>query len=279
LLLGTPTIADSLIEQMPDQGLTSPTTGVVFIHGVGGSALAWPPQVDSFGAAGYAPLALNLPGYGGRPAIERIDFEQFSDDVEAQIADAGLVRPVLVGHSLGGMIAQTMLRRKPDGYQAIVLVGTSPSFGKPDGDFQKKFVADRLAPLQSGKTMPELAAGMINEIIGPNANPDGKQTAIASMAAAPAATYKACVEAIVAFEERANLGQITVPTMCLVGEFDKNAPPPMMERMAAKIPGATFVVLPGLGHLPNLENPAAFDAAVLGFLRDVEAGDTRSAAG
>ena len=192
--------------------------------------------------------------------------------MEAQIAAAGLVRPVLVGHSLGGMIAQTMLRRKPDGYQAVVLVGTSPSFGKPDGDFQKKFVADRLAPLRSGKTMPELAAGMINEIMGLNAGSARAGTiAIASMASAPAATYQACVEAIVTFEERANLGQIRVPTMCLVGEFDTNAPPAMMQRMAAKIPGATFEILPGLGHLPNLESPAAFDAAVLGFLRDLDA--------
>jgi 3-oxoadipate enol-lactonase len=264
---------------MPDNALQSPTNGVVFIHGVGGSARAWQKQVESFRAAGYTPLALDLPGYGGRPAIESIDFEQFSDDVEAQIAAAGLIRPVLVGHSLGGMIAQTMLRRKPQGYQSVVLVGTSPSFGKPDGDFQKKFVADRLAPLQAGKAMPELAAGMINEIIGPNPNPEGKQIAIASMASAPASTYKACVEAIVTFEERANLAQIEVPTMCLVGEFDTNAPPAMMERMAAKIPGATFVMLPGLGHLPNLENAAAFDAAVLGFLRDLDARDHRSAAG
>ncbi|MGD9920518.1 MAG: alpha/beta fold hydrolase [Pseudorhodoplanes sp.] len=266
---------------MPDNDLPSPTKGVVFIHGVGGSARAWQWQAESFRAAGYIPLALDLPGYGGRPAIERIDFEEFSEDVEAQIAAAGMVRPVLIGHSLGGMIAQTMLRRKPDGYQAVVLVGTSPAFGKPDGDFQKKFVADRLAPLRSGRTMAELAAGMINEIIGPNANPEGKQIAIASMASAPAATYQACVEAIVTFEERANLGNIRVPTMCLVGEFDTNAPAPMMERMAAKIPGAKFTLLPGLGHLPNLEDPAAFDAAVLGFLRDLDASEptTRSAAG
>jgi pimeloyl-ACP methyl ester carboxylesterase len=139
---------------MTDQGLPSPTNGIVFIHGVRGSARAWQPQGESFRAAGYTPLALDLPGYGGQPAIETIDFEQFSKDVEAQIAASGLIRPVLVGHSLGGMIAQTMLRRKPDGYQAVVLVGTSPAFGRPDGDFQQTFVADRLAPLRAGTRHP-----------------------------------------------------------------------------------------------------------------------------
>jgi 3-oxoadipate enol-lactonase len=59
--------------------------------------------------------------------------------------------------------------------------------------------------------------------------------------------------------------------LCLACEKDPNAPPAMMERMAAKIPGAQYVCLPGVGHLPNLESPAAFDAAVLGFLEKIEA--------
>jgi len=259
---------------MPGSNPPAAPVTVVFLHGVGGSARVWRPQVTAFEAAGYRPLPLDLLGYGGRPPIQAVDFERFSADVEATVAREGIDRPVLIGHSLGGMIVQTMLRRNPTAYRAAVLVGTSPAFGRPDGDFQKKFVADRLAPLQAGKTMPELAAGMINEIIGPNPDPQGRELAVASMAAASPDTYKACVEAIVTFEERANLGHIEVPTLCLVGELDTNAPAPMMERMAAKIPGARFKMLPGLGHLPNLENADAFNDAVINFLREViPAGD------
>ena len=260
--------------------------GIVFIHGVGGSARAWQPQVESFRAAGFAPLAVDLPGYGARPPVDATDFESLATDVDDAIAEHGLHRPVLVGHSLGGMIAQTMLRRKPDGYRAAVLVGTSPAFGNPAGDFQKKFVDDRLAPLQSGKTMRELAAGMIDGIVGPAPDPVGRKLATEVMAATPAATYRANVLCIVTFDERGNLGQIKIPVLCLVGEFDRNAPAPMMERMAGKIPGAKYICLPGLGHLPNLENPAAFDKAVLDFLRAASPSDTlprdvtkRSAAG
>jgi pimeloyl-ACP methyl ester carboxylesterase len=254
---------------MPLQNPNNGSPGIVFIHGVGGSAMAWHRQVESFSAAGYAPLAVDLPGYGGRPPIQHTDFEQLSEDVEAQIARAGLGRPVLVGHSLGGMIAQTMIRRKPQGYQAVVLVGTSPAFGRPEGDFQKQFVEERLAPLRSGRTMAELAGEMINGIIALGGDPEGRQTAIASMAAVPPQTYQACVEAIVMFEERANLSRIEVPVLLLVGEFDRQAPASMMQRMAQKIPGAKYVMLPGLGHLPNLENQAAFDAAVLDYLKEV----------
>ena len=68
------------------------------------------------------------------------------------------------------------------------------------------------------------------------------------------------------FDERANLANIRIPVLCLAAEHDRNAPPPMMERMAGKIPGARYVCLPGVGHLPNLEAPDAFDASILSFL-------------
>jgi pimeloyl-ACP methyl ester carboxylesterase len=81
-------------------------------------------------------------------------------------------------------------------------------------------------------------------------------------------TYRAAVQCLVGFDERGNLGQIAVPVLCLVGELDNNAPPAMMERMAGKIPGATYVRLAGLGHMPNLEAPSAYEQAIFDFLRD-----------
>jgi 3-oxoadipate enol-lactonase len=244
-------------------------SAVVFLHGVGGAARAWAPQMQSFASAGFAPVALDLPGYGARPPVGEMHFDALAADVEAAIAEHGLQRPVLVGHSLGGMVTQTMLRRRPDGYAAAVLCCTSPAFGNPGGDFQKKFVADRLAPLDSGKRMADLAAGIIGEIVGPAPDAAGRNLAVACMGAVPAETYRAAVQCLVGFDERANLGAIRVPVLCLAGEHDRNAPPSMMERMAGRIPAARYVCLPGLGHLPNLEAPAAFDATVIEFIRNV----------
>src|SRR5215470_1038033 len=106
-----------------------PSPAVVFIHGIGGSARVWAAQVESFATAGFHPVALDLPGYGARPAVDALDFESLAADVEAAIDQRGLARPVLVGHSMGGMIAQTALRRRPGSYCAAVLVCTSPAFG------------------------------------------------------------------------------------------------------------------------------------------------------
>jgi 3-oxoadipate enol-lactonase len=242
---------------------------VVFLHGIGGGGRSFAPQMASFAAAGYHPVALDLMGYGGREPVEAMSFEALAEDVEFSIAKAGLERPILVGHSMGGMVVQTMLRRAQLDYAAAVLSCTSPAFGNPAGDFQKKFVADRLAPLDAGRTMADIAPQSAANVFGPNAAPAGRALYIEPYAAVPEATYRAAVQCLVTFDERANLPNIKVPVLCLAAEHDRNAPPPVVEKMAGKIPGAYYLCLSGLGHMPNLEAPAAFEGAIFNFLDHV----------
>jgi pimeloyl-ACP methyl ester carboxylesterase len=102
--------------------------------------------------------------------------------------------------------------------------------------------------------------------MAPNADPAAKALFAEQYALVPAATYRAAVQCLVTFDERANLAAIKVPVLCLACEHDRQAPAPMIERTASRIPGAYYFCLPGLGHMPNLEAPAAFDAAVFNFL-------------
>ena len=77
----------------------------------------------------------------------------------------------------------------------------------------------------------------------------------------------ASLAAIVSFNRLDNLVNIKPPTICISGEHDKNAAPFVMEKMAARIPGAEYLCLKGAGHIANMEKPAEFNAAVLDFLR------------
>jgi 3-oxoadipate enol-lactonase len=239
---------------------------VVFLHGIGGGARSFAPQIASFAARGYQPVALDLPGYGGRAPVDAMTFDALAEDVEASIQKSALEKPVLVGHSMGGMVVQTLLRRRPMGYRAAVLSCTSPAFGNPTGDFQKKFVADRLAPLDAGKKMADAAPGAADGIMGPDPDPAGRALLIEGYAALPERTYRAAVKCLAMFDERANLPVIKVPVLCLASEHDRQAPPPVVEKMASKIPGAYYFCIAGRGHMPNLEAPAAFDAAIFNFL-------------
>jgi pimeloyl-ACP methyl ester carboxylesterase len=240
---------------------------IVFVHGIGGGGRLWTLQMQSFSAAGFRAVAPDLPGYGPRPPVEHMDFAGLAADLEQTVERLGLTRPVLLGHSMGGMLVQTALRRRPDGYAAAVLVCTSPAFGDATGEFQKKFVADRLGPLDAGHTMADVARGIAGTM-GPNADPAGRALATAAIAATDAKTYRAAVHCLVGFDERQNLGAIRIPVLCIAGALDPLAPPAGMERMAGRIPCARYACLPGVGHFPNLEAPAAFDKAVLDFLHD-----------
>jgi pimeloyl-ACP methyl ester carboxylesterase len=150
---------------------------------------------------------------------------------------------------------------------ALVLSGTSPAFGKPDGDWQRRFLAERLAPLDAGQGMAALAPGLARGMAAPDADPQRIARCAAVMARVPEATYRAALHAIVGFDRRADLPRIAVPTLCLAGECDRNASPAVMQRMAQAIPGAEYRCLPGVGHLAAMEAPVPFHAALLDFLR------------
>ena len=77
---------------------TNPSApAVVFLHGVGGSARIWAPQLASFATAGFRPVALDMPGYGGREPVDRMDFDMLAADVEAEVTRLALDRPIIVG--------------------------------------------------------------------------------------------------------------------------------------------------------------------------------------
>ena len=79
-------------------------------------------------------------------------------------------------------------------------------------------------------------------------------------------TFAAAMHCLVKFDRRDNLGLINVPTLALAGEKDTNAPAPMMEKMASKIPGAEYICIPGAGHLANMEQPEKFNTIVKNFI-------------
>jgi 3-oxoadipate enol-lactonase len=94
-------------------------------------------------------------------------------------------------------------------------------------------------------------------------------TALTSMSRVKPETYRAALECLVGFDRRDALPHIAVPTLLIAGGTDTTAPAVVMERMAAKIPGARFVTIPGAGHLANLEQPAAFNRVLEEFLAGI----------
>jgi 3-oxoadipate enol-lactonase len=239
---------------------------LVFLHGIGGAARAWRGQLEAFGGR-YRAVAWDMPGYGGSAPLPSVGIAALADALRDFLQQVGAVKPVLVGHSIGGMIVQQLLAHEPAIAHAVVLAQTSPAFGKPDGDWQKEFIDARLAPLDRGETMASLAPRLVAELVGDHADPDGLTLARDCMASVPEASYRAAMRSMLGFDLRKSLGQIGVPALVIAGTKDRNAPAPMVKKMASFIPNATYVELEGVGHLAALEQPAEFNAILDDFLR------------
>jgi pimeloyl-ACP methyl ester carboxylesterase len=236
----------------------------VFLHGVGGGHSAWDAQVSHFSRLGYACLAWDQPGYGGgEPLLEPYSLQAITEELRKQLKNPPVV---LVGHSMGGFIAQETYARHPKLVKALALCFTSAAFGG-GGEFARQFVAARIGPLDEGKTMAQVAAQVMPTMRGRKSDPAGLAHAERIMAGIPAQTYRKAVSLLTTFDRRADLERIAVPTLLVAGTDDKTAPPSIMARMAEGISGAQLEVLEGCGHLGPMDQPEAFNAVLQRFLR------------
>jgi len=239
---------------------------LIFLHGIGGAARAWSGQIRFFGGK-FRAVAWDMPGYGGSAPLASVSIATLANALQDFLRQIDASTPVLVGHSIGGMIVQQWLTMNPGTARAVVLAQTSPAFGKADGDWQKSFIEARLGPLDRGATMASLAPTLVRDLVGDDPDTAGMELARECMASVPEASYRASMLALLGFDQRQALGGIKVPTLVLSGSRDKNAPAPMMAKMAGYIPSANYVELDGAGHLVNLERPAAFNTALDQFLQ------------
>ncbi|WP_366657169.1 alpha/beta fold hydrolase [Fodinicurvata sp. EGI_FJ10296] len=242
---------------------------VVLLHGIGGAARYWTPQLAAL-ADRWRLVAWDMPGYGLSPALDSMTFPALADRAKALIDDLDDGPVTVLGHSIGGMVAQELAATCPEIVGRLILSGTSPAFGRPDGDWQARFLSERLGPLDAGHTMPELATSLVDGLVGNDPDPEGISLAVDCMGSVSEAVYRQSMECLVTFDRREALAGIAVPTLLVAGEKDTNAPAPMMEKMAGKIPGARFAVIAEAGHLASLERPDAFSALVRAFLTETD---------
>lgn len=237
---------------------------LVFLHGIGGQAEIWRPQLLAF--QGWRRIAWDMPGYEGSAALPEVTIATLAGALKDFLGQIGAEKPVLVGHSIGGMIVQEFCARRPEGGRAAVLAQTSAAFGQPDGDWQRDFIAARFGPLDAGGTLASLAEEFVAGLVGDDPDPDGMALARRCMAAVPEDSYRAMMRALLGFDRREALGRLTIPTLLVAGSKDESAPAEVMARMAKRIPGATYISIEGAGHLVGVERPQEFNRVLGDFL-------------
>ena len=227
---------------------------IVFVHGVGGSEAAWAPQLARFPQS----VAVTLPGHPTGQGCRRID--DYVDWLHGWIAERRIDRFLLVGHSMGGAIAQAYTRRYPDQVWALGLFATGARLRvRPD--------------LLDGVLLdfPAFARSMVDWALGPNAPQSLKESFLRDTLAVSPQTIRGDWEACDGFDNLAGLAGIHQPTLIVAGAEDRLTPLKYSEYFHQHLPNSRLVVLPGIGHYVQLEAPEAVNEALAQFLEDLEA--------
>jgi 3-oxoadipate enol-lactonase len=242
-------------------------TPVVLIHGHPFNRSMWAPQVADLTAAGYRVVTPDLRGYGESnvvPGVTTLDV--FAVDIAGLLDHLGLERVVLGGLSMGGQIVMEFYRQFPGRVAALVLADTFAAADTAEGRAARNATADRM--LAEG--MDGYAAEVIGKMIAPynvTALPDVAAHVLGMMrGTAPAGAAAALRGRAQRPDYRDLLAQVSVPALVVVGTDDEYTPVGDAEYMHERIPDSTLTVIEGAAHMPNLERPAEFNAALRKFL-------------
>jgi pimeloyl-ACP methyl ester carboxylesterase len=237
---------------------------LAFIHGAGASHRMWNPQVEHF-CASYKVLTYDLRGHalsGG--SDQRYSCELFADDLHALLGYLDLEKPLVCGLSLGGMVAQEYAVKYRRDLRALVLADTAVSSALTWSDkLQKTFFPKSAIKLLirwlSRERYAALAFSFFRDI-----KPEVKEYLIEEHLKSSKEELLKATDAIYDFG-LLDLTRITVPTLIIVGEWERKAVFVHAEKMRELIDDSRIVIIDHAMHASNLENPRQFNDALEDF--------------
>ena len=251
--------------------VAGPSTPILFLHGVGSDKSVWRPQLDHFAGRRRA-IAIDYPGYGDSAPSDAATRDDYARAVVAVLDALGIAAAHMCGLSLGGVVAIALNRLAPERCTSLII---ADSFAvHPDG----AAIYERSVAASGAMTMAELAAARAPLLLGSAATPAMTDEVVATMGRNAPAAYRQGAAAVWLADQRDAVARIAVPTLVIVGSEDAITPPALSAELAdlagtavTPRPSVELIEIAGAGHLANLEQPNAFNAALDRFLATAEA--------
>jgi pimeloyl-ACP methyl ester carboxylesterase len=242
---------------------------VVFIHGFPFSHTMWLPQLEAVGRV-YRTIAYDLKGHGSSYVGDgQYMIEGHVSDLMALLDHLKIDRCVGVGLSMGGYILLRAIEKHPDRYLGAVLCDTRSEADSNEGKLK------RYANTQLVKSIgiDEFASQFLGPLLSPETVRSRPEIVDAIRRMVQATQPLSIAGTLIALAARtdttASLASMTIPALILVGEFDVLTPPAASEAMHQRISGSEMFIVPGAGHVSNLENPEFFNEKLLLYLKQV----------
>jgi pimeloyl-ACP methyl ester carboxylesterase len=238
---------------------------IVFVHGLGGRAENWRPQLDTLGRSHHV-LAVDLPGFGrSAPASGPPTLPAFADEVAAVLQARTREPAVVVGLSMGGMVTQELALRHPHLLAGIVLADTtatlSDAYRATNAYLREVALTEGMDPIAETLVQGCFTAAAVE------ARPPYVIEFREGFRATDPKAFAAGLDAINGMSLGDRIGAIAVPAAVVWGEHDAFAPDG--EFIARTVPGIERTVLRDAAHVSNLEQPEAFNAVVVDLLRRI----------
>ena len=240
---------------------------LLLVHGHPFDRSMWRGQLEAAAAAGWRAVAPDLRGYGeSAGGAEAVPLDVFARDLAALADHLGAGEVALGGLSMGGQIVMEFCRSFPERVRGVLLAATSPRSETEEGKLNRRLTAERL--LRDG--MADHAAELLPKMLSSAsiaAAPEVADFVLGMMKAAPAAGAAAALRGRAerpAYEP--TLASLKVPASIVVGDSDAFTTREDADLMRRLLRDSELLWLEGVGHMPNLESPARFNAALTRFL-------------
>ncbi|MCF3125519.1 alpha/beta fold hydrolase [Streptomyces arenae] len=235
---------------------------LVLLHGHPFDRSMWAPQLTAFSTT-HRVIAPDLRGYGATTVVPGTTaFATFAEDVAALLDHLGVRKFALGGLSMGGQIAMECHRLFPERLTGLLLADTFATAETPEGKVFRNTLADRLV----AEGMKGYADEVRDKMVAPY-NTEASAYVHRMMLAAPPEGAAAALRGRAERPDyQALLTRVTVPSLVVVGRDDTYTPVADAESLHAALPDSVLHVVESSAHMPNLERPADFDAAVRAWL-------------
>jgi pimeloyl-ACP methyl ester carboxylesterase len=241
---------------------------LVLLHGGWEDSRSWRIQMEALADA-YAVVAWDAPGCGGSEDLpDGCSLGDYADALAGLLNELGIADPHVLGLSWGGGLAIELYRRHPNLPQSMILVGAYAGWA---GSLPPEVVTERVCRMEEEATRPpsEWAPSYLPGFFATPVDQELLDEVLAIMLDVRSTGIVPMLHAFAEADLRDVLPTIGVPTLLLYGELDARAPLPIAEQLHAGITSSELVVIPGVGHVCNIEAADAFHAAVRQFLTNV----------